>query len=96
MFASKSMSNSKSEGEIDAECAAFKADINRINEFLAKHAPKIEIDCLSEDPVTPKKLLSDAKLGLKINAKVAFMTECSISARSAWSHHKVMPSAQSM
>jgi len=97
IFADKRMSTPKSEGEveIDAECAAFKADINRINEYLDLHAPKIEVDCVSEDPESPTKLRSDAKLGLKMNAKLAFMTEGPNSARSTSSRNKAMPLALS-
>lgn len=69
----------------------------KINEWLATHGPKIEVECLSEDPESPTKLRSDLKLGLKINtAKATFMTEGSISARSALSRQNVVPTAQSV
>lgn len=78
----KRLSSCKSVGQFDEECAAFNADIRRIDSFIAKHGPIVEVDCLSESAASPTKVRPGSRDPRSRNVK-GLLTEGNVSARSA-------------
>lgn len=91
LFAKKRVSNCRSEGKLDDVCAAFNADILKIDEFIARQGPVVEVDCFSDSAASPTKLRSDS---LMETCGKAFLTEGAVSARSASSHNRSLSTAE--
>jgi len=90
LFASKRFSSCRSVDQLDEYCAAFNAEIRRVDSFIAKHGPVVEVDCLSESAASPTKVPGSAR---KINAK-GLLTERNASSTSAFSHNLTMSAAE--
>merc|ERR1712024_261936 len=82
LFGMRRLSSCKSVGQFDEQCEAFDADIRRIDSFIAKHRPIVEVDCLSESAASPTKVRPSSRDPRSRNVK-GLMTEGNVSARSA-------------